>query len=106
MKPNSNDERPQPVRQGMEQAAENSPQGNHGFRSVQDVLKAAHFAAERHSGQRRKGAVSEPYINHLLEVGELVSTALPEPDTILVNAALLHDTIEDVGVTKDELTQV
>jgi hypothetical protein len=60
MKPNSNDERPQPVRQGMEQAAENSPQGNHGFRSVQDVLKAAHFGAERHSGQQRKGAASEP----------------------------------------------
>jgi GTP diphosphokinase / guanosine-3',5'-bis(diphosphate) 3'-diphosphatase len=75
------------------------------FQAVQVVLKAAHFAADRHSGQRRKGAAAEPYINHLLEVAELVSSVLSEPDTNLVIAALLHDTIEDAGVTKDELVQ-
>lgn len=74
-------------------------------RAVKDVLKAAHFAAEKHSGQRRKGAAAEPYVNHLLEVAELVSSALSEPDTNLVIAALLHDTIEDAGVTKEELVQ-
>ncbi len=77
-------------------------QGNN-FQAVRDVLKAAHFAAERHSAQRRKGAAAEPYINHLLEVAELVSGALAEPDTDLVIAALLHDTVEDVAVTKQEL---
>ncbi|HMD70515.1 MAG TPA: HD domain-containing protein, partial [Bryobacteraceae bacterium] len=50
-----------------------------------------------------KGAAAEPYINHLLEVAELVSSAPSEPDTNLVIAALLHDTIEDAAVTKEEL---
>jgi (p)ppGpp synthase/HD superfamily hydrolase len=89
----------------MDQVAANSPQSEGSFRAVQDVLKAAHFAAESHSGQRRKGAAAEPYINHLIEVAELVSSALSEPDTNLVIAALLHDTIEDAGVTKEELIQ-
>src|SRR5580698_3001871 len=75
---------------------------------VQDlhaILEAAHFAAEKHAGQRRKGAAGEPYVNHLLEVAQLVSSALPEPDANLVIAALLHDTVEDVGVTKEQLAE-
>ena len=75
------------------------------FRAVPAVLKAAHFAAKKHAGQRRKGAAAEPYINHLLEVAELVASALAEPDTNLVIAALLHDTVEDAGVTKEELIE-
>ena len=75
------------------------------LRPDQAVLKAAHFAAQKHADQRRKGAAAEPYINHLLEVAELVSSALSEPDTNLVIAALLYDTVEDTGTTKDELVQ-
>ena len=71
---------------------------------VQVVLNAAHFAAEKHVTQRRKGVAAEPYINHLLEVAALVADALPEPDTNLVIAALLHDTIEDTNVTLEELS--
>lgn len=67
------------------------------------ILDAAHFAARKHAGQRRKGAAGEPYINHLLEVAELVASALDAPDPNLVIAALLHDTVEDAGVTADEL---
>lgn len=78
---------------------------NDNFQAVRDVLRAAHFAAARHAGQRRKGAAAEPYVNHLLEVAEMVSGALTEPDTNVVIAALLHDTIEDVGVTKEELIE-
>ena len=73
--------------------------------AVQNILKAASFAAEKHARQKRKGAAAEPYINHLLEVAQLVSSALPELDANLVMAALLHDTIEDTTVTKEELTQ-
>jgi len=73
--------------------------------AVQRVLSAATFASDKHSAQRRKGAAAEPYINHLLEVAQLVSTAIPELDVELVIAALLHDTIEDAGVTKEELTE-
>ncbi|HTX36628.1 MAG TPA: HD domain-containing protein [Bryobacteraceae bacterium] len=73
--------------------------------SLQAVLRAASFAAEKHASQRRKGAAAEPYVNHLLEVAYLVSTALTEPDANLISAALLHDVIEDTGVTKAELIE-
>jgi (p)ppGpp synthase/HD superfamily hydrolase len=73
--------------------------------SIQSILSASLFAAEKHLNQKRKGAAAEPYINHLIEVAELVAGALPEPDTNLVMAALLHDTIEDAGVTKGELIE-
>jgi guanosine-3',5'-bis(diphosphate) 3'-pyrophosphohydrolase len=72
---------------------------------IQTILAAAHYAAEEHASQRRKGAASEPYLNHLIEVAHLVSTTSSEPDPNLIVAALLHDTIEDVGVSKEELTQ-
>jgi (p)ppGpp synthase/HD superfamily hydrolase len=75
------------------------------LKSVQSILWAAHFAAEKHAAQKRKGAAAEPYINHLIEVAQLVSTALEEPDPNLIIAALLHDVIEDCGVTRDELEE-
>src|ERR1017187_5129928 len=75
------------------------------LKSVQAILNAANFAAEKHAAQKRKGATAEPYVNHLLEVAHLVSTALSEPDTNLVIAALLHDVIEDSGVTRDEVAE-
>ena len=75
------------------------------LQGMRDIARAAHFAAVRHSAQRRKGAAGEPYINHLLEVADLVASVLAEPDANLVMAALLHDTVEDVGVTKDELVE-
>ena len=70
---------------------------------IQAILSAARFAAEKHSRQRRKGDAAEPYVNHLIEVAELVAMSLPEPDTNLVIAALLHDSIEDAGVTAADL---
>jgi (p)ppGpp synthase/HD superfamily hydrolase len=69
------------------------------------ILEAAHFAAQKHAGQRRKGAAREPYVNHLLEVAQLVASAISEPDPNLVIAALLHDTVEDVDVTEDDLVR-
>jgi guanosine-3',5'-bis(diphosphate) 3'-pyrophosphohydrolase len=72
---------------------------------IQSILSAALFAAEKHASQKRKGKAAEPYINHLIEVAQLVSMAVPEPDTNLVMAALLDDTIEDTGITVVELTE-
>jgi len=86
----------------MNDASANPPHTS--FQPIHAILSAAHFAAEKHKGQRRKGAAAEPYINHLLEVAELVSSVQPA-DTNLIIAALLHDTVEDAGVTKEELAQ-
>src|SRR5580704_18055569 len=73
--------------------------------AVRQILAAARFAAERHSAQRRKGSTAEPYVNHLLEVAELVARTADDLDTNLIVAALLHDTIEDVGVSREEIAE-
>src|SRR6516165_597237 len=67
------------------------------------VLKAADAAARWHVNQRRKGAAQEPYVTHLLEVAMLVAEATAGADPNLIVAALLHDTIEDQGVTREEI---
>jgi (p)ppGpp synthase/HD superfamily hydrolase len=74
--------------------------------AIQRIMAATRFAAVNHASQRRKGDAAEPYVNHLIEVAELVSNSLTEPDTDLVIAALLHDSIEDVGVTKEEIAEI
>ena len=73
---------------------------------VQRILGAAMFAAEKHAAQKRKGAAAEPYINHLIEVAQLVASSSESLDTNLVMAAFLHDTIEDTGTTAEELERV
>src|SRR6476646_9270458 len=73
--------------------------------SVQLILSAARFAAEKHAQQRRKGENGEPYFNHLLEVAELIAAGSEELDVELVMAAFLHDTVEDTGVTLQELEE-
>ncbi len=69
------------------------------------VLAAADTAARWHTDQRRKGAAQEPYINHLLEVAHLVTEATGGRDADLTIAALLHDAIEDCGITEAEITE-
>ena len=69
------------------------------------VSEAADFAARRHSGQQRKGRGSEPYVNHLAEVANLLSIAADGTDAELVAAGWLHDTIEDTTTTREELAQ-
>jgi (p)ppGpp synthase/HD superfamily hydrolase len=77
-----------------------------GAAAIASIMDAAWFAARKHASQRRKGATAEPYVNHLLEVASLVASSLSQPDPSLVIAALLHDVIEDAGVTRDELEEL
>ena len=67
------------------------------------LTRAVRFVAEAHANHRRKGAAQEPYINHLVEVADLVACATDGTDDDLIIAALCHDTIEDTGVTEAEL---
>jgi guanosine-3',5'-bis(diphosphate) 3'-pyrophosphohydrolase len=69
------------------------------------VSEAAELAAHRHNGMARKGRGSEPYINHLAEVANLLAAATDGADAELVAAAWLHDSIEDTGTTREELVQ-
>ena len=67
------------------------------------AVRALAFATLRHTDQRRKGRRGEPYVNHLAEVALLVSEATQGADAALVAAALLHDVVEDQGVTPAEI---
>jgi guanosine-3',5'-bis(diphosphate) 3'-pyrophosphohydrolase len=68
------------------------------------VTEAALAAARWHSGQRRKGGADEPYVNHLLEVASLVSKATGGDDIDLV-IAVLHDAIEDQGISRSLIAE-
>ncbi len=72
---------------------------------MRGILKAARFASVKHVSQKRKGIAAEPYLNHLIEVAELVSMAITEPDSNVIAAAFLHDTIEDTKTSREELTE-
>lgn len=69
---------------------------------LQKLTLTMNIAAQWHSAQRRKGVSQEPYVNHLIEVADLVCR-LGEGDIEAVQAALLHDTVEDCGRTRDEI---
>ena len=61
------------------------------------VEKAAVFAARCHEGTYRKGT-QIPYIVHPLETAVIVSVMVSDEE--LICAALLHDVVEDAGVTE------
>jgi hypothetical protein len=69
---------------------------------VRRLTKALAFAAEAHRNHRRKGASQEPYVNHLIEVLDLVAS-VEDGDVDVLIAALLHDVLEDTRTGYDEL---
>ena len=64
------------------------------------IRKAAVFAANAHKGAVRKGG-NIPYITHPLDTALIVSSLTEDEE--LIAAAILHDTIEDAGVTFREI---
>lgn len=69
--------------------------------SLAMIEHAANYATEHHAGQFRKSG--EPYMIHLISVAYILTTLTVGPSTIA--AGFLHDTIEDTGVTKEELAK-
>lgn len=69
------------------------------------IVRALDFAARKHVHQRRKGEAGEPYVNHLSEVALLLAEATDGEDANLIIAGLLHDSIEDQGVSYGELVE-
>ena len=68
---------------------------------VDNVRRAYRFADEAHLGQLRNNG--EPYITHPIAVAQ--QCAEWKLDAQALMAALLHDAIEDCGVTKPELIE-
>ena len=66
-----------------------------------DLLdRAIRFAVDAHAGTERRGK-GFPYIVHPMEAVAIVSTMTPDQE--LLAAAALHDTVEDTGVTVEQL---
>lgn len=71
--------------------------------TVPSLTRALMFAAQKHTDQRRKGERAEPYINHLIDVTDMLARHTDGKDITLLMAGALHDTIEDTGTTYEEL---
>jgi len=67
------------------------------------ILKATNFAALKHSNQKRKDSAETPYINHPIGVAYAISNEGKVFDLHIIQAALLHDTVEDTNTTFEEL---
>ena len=65
------------------------------------LLRAFTFAEKAHHGQVR--ASGEPYFTHPVEVALILADMHLDPATIIT--ALLHDVVEDTGVTLDSIRQ-
>lgn len=65
--------------------------------------RALIFAGRAHKGQKRKGNSGAAYITHPMGVHDILAHEAGVKDEVVLNAALLHDTIEDTPVTKDDI---
>ena len=66
-------------------------------------LTALKFAAVKHRNQRRKNSEATPYINHPIEVAEILWKIGGVRDMVIIIGALLHDTLEDTDATPSEI---
>lgn len=67
------------------------------------IFEALKFAAYKHRRQKRKGVIGIPYINHPIEVANLLISEIEHPKPDLIIAAILHDVIEDTRTKFTEL---
>lgn len=67
------------------------------------LLKALNFSAGKHRHQRRKDTAASPYINHPIEVANILWTIGQVHDVTAIIAAILHDTLEDTDTTPEEI---
>ncbi|WP_106476834.1 RelA/SpoT family protein [Phytohalomonas tamaricis] len=63
------------------------------------VKRAFYYAEQAHDGQRRRSG--EPYVTHPLAVANILANMHMDYQSLM--AAMLHDVIEDTGVSKEAL---
>ena len=66
---------------------------------LSSIKKAYEFSQEHHKGQARESG--EPYLAHPLQVATILAEM--QLDTTAITAGLLHDAVEDISVTIDEI---
>lgn len=70
------------------------------------LIRALRFSADRHRNQRRKDNAHSPYINHPIEVMQLLWDVGGVRDASVLLAAVLHDTIEDTHTRPQEIREL
>ena len=70
--------------------------------SIDLLTKAISFAARAHQGQFRKDNET-PYVSHVFRVCFILRQVFGVEDSIMLAAAVLHDTIEDTTTDYDDL---
>ncbi|MCU1291351.1 MAG: (p)ppGpp synthetase SpoT/RelA [Bryobacterales bacterium] len=68
---------------------------------LEPIHRAYVFAAERHSGQKRKSG--EPYVTHPIAVAKILTDM--QMDMVCLQTGLLHDLVEDTGVKLQEIEE-
>ena len=68
---------------------------------ISQVVRAYYFAEKAHEGQYRRSG--DPYITHPLAVANILVDM--HMDYASLMAAMLHDVIEDTGVSKEQLAE-
>ncbi|ARD86857.1 guanosine polyphosphate pyrophosphohydrolase [Rickettsia bellii] len=76
---------------------------------LEEIKKAIYYARKYHGLQMRKSG--DPYYSHPIEVAIMVAefTAMEVPKlytSVMMQAALLHDTIEDTALTEEMITEI
>ena len=66
------------------------------------IRKAYSYAEELHKGQKRQSG--EDYITHPLNVAYILADMHADRDTVC--AGLLHDTLEDTSITKEDIASI
>ena len=81
----------------LEKVALQHPQAD-----ISSIQKAYIFSAKAHQGQTRLSG--EPYLSHPLSVAMFLAEMRMDPDSVVVG--LLHDTVEDAGVSLNEIEKI
>ena len=71
--------------------------------AIPALMEATLFAADKHRGQKRKDAQQTPYINHPIYVVNLMAGVGGITDLELLQAGMLHDTVEDTDTSPEEI---
>ncbi|MGF1457976.1 MAG: HD domain-containing protein [Leptolyngbyaceae cyanobacterium] len=71
--------------------------------ALPEITAALHFATHKHRRQRRKDPQSTPYINHPIELLNILVREVQVEDSVVLMGALLHDTVEDTATTLAEI---
>ena len=72
---------------------------DYNLEDIEMIKKAYNYADNLHAGQMRQSG--EAYISHPLNVAYILADMHADKETIC--AGLLHDTLEDTNITKEDM---